>query len=119
MDIGADRALIGGAGGLLGGRSHAALAQHDERLLHVAIGFLEGLEAVAHGRAGLFAEFLDELCVDLGGGGGHWYLSPSRHAEVRRVVQISSTLIFASSKLNRVFMLASRDVNRALICVRV
>ena len=65
VDVGSDCALVGGAGGLLGGRGHAALAEDDEGLFHVALGFLEGLEAVAHGGAGLFAEFLDELGVDL------------------------------------------------------
>ena len=65
VDVGAHRALVGGAGGLLGRRGHAALAEHDEGLFHVALGFLERLEAVAHGGAGLFAEFFDEFCVDL------------------------------------------------------
>ena len=65
VDVGSDGALVGGAAGLLGGRGHAALAQDDEGVLHVALGLLQGLQAVAHGRAGLFAEFLDELGVDL------------------------------------------------------
>ena len=67
VDVGADCALVGGARGLLGSRRHAALAQDDEGVFHVALGFLEGLEAVAHGGAGLFAEFLDELGVDFRG----------------------------------------------------
>ncbi len=71
VDVGSDCALIGGAGGLLGSRGHAALAEDDEGVFHVAFGFLEGLEAVAHGGAGLFAEFLDEFCVDLYGGISH------------------------------------------------
>jgi hypothetical protein len=70
VDVGADRALVGGAAGLLGSRGHAALAQHNEGVFHVALGFLQGLEAVAHGGAGLFAEFLDELGVDLYGFSG-------------------------------------------------
>ena len=72
VDVGADGAFVGGAAGLLGSRRHAALAQHDEGFFHVALGFLQGLEAVAHGRAGFFAEFFDLLGVDLYGfGGGH------------------------------------------------
>ncbi len=65
VDVGADRALVGGARGLLGGGGHATLAEDDEGLLHITLGLLEGLEAVAHGGAGLLAEFLDELGVDL------------------------------------------------------
>ena len=65
VDVGADRALVGGARGLLGSRGHATLAEDDEGLLHITLGLLQGLEAVAHGRAGLLAEFLDELGVDL------------------------------------------------------
>ena len=68
VDVGSDRALVGGARGLLGSRCHAALAEDDERLLHVALGLLQRLQAVAHGGAGLFAEFLDEFCVDLHSG---------------------------------------------------
>ena len=71
VDVGSDCALVGGAGGLLGGRCHAALAEDDEGFFHVALGFLQGLEAVAHGGAGLFAEFFDEFCVDLYGGFRH------------------------------------------------
>ena len=55
----------GGGGGFFLGGGHAALAQDDEGLFHVAFGFLQGLQAVAHGRAGLFAEFFYELCIDL------------------------------------------------------
>ena len=72
MDIGADRALIGGAAGLLRRRRHATLAQHNEGLFHIALGFLQGLETVAHRGARLFTEFLDELGVNLYSfSGGH------------------------------------------------
>ena len=65
VDVGPHCALVGGARGLLGGRGHATLAEDDERLLHVTLGLLESLEAVAHGCAGLLAEFLDEVGGDL------------------------------------------------------
>jgi hypothetical protein len=65
VDVLADRAFVGGAGGFLLRGGHAALAQDDEGLFHLAFRFLESLEAVAHGGAGFFAEFFYELCIDL------------------------------------------------------
>ena len=64
VDVGADSAFVGAAGGLLGGRGHAALAQDDEGRVHIAVGFLEALKTVAHGGSGFFAKLLDEFCVD-------------------------------------------------------
>jgi hypothetical protein len=65
VDVGADRALVGGAGGLLLRRGHAALAQHDEGAFDVALGLLQGLQTIAHGRAGLLAQLLDQTCTNL------------------------------------------------------
>ena len=43
------------------------LRRATKAFFDVALGLLEGLEAVAHGGAGLFAEFFDEFGVDLYG----------------------------------------------------
>src|SRR6201999_2243046 len=58
VDVGAHSAFVSGARRLLLRGGHAPLAQYDESLLHIALGLLEGLEAVAHRRAGLLAELL-------------------------------------------------------------
>ena len=65
MNVGADRALIRGAGSLLLRRRHAALAQHDECIFDIALGLLQSLQAVAHGRARLLAKLLHQLCINL------------------------------------------------------
>ena len=65
VDVSAHRALVGGAGGLLLGAGHAALAQHYESAFHVSLGLLQGLQAIAHGSAGLLAEFLYLLGINL------------------------------------------------------
>jgi hypothetical protein len=67
VQVGAYRALVGGSAGLLGRGRHAALAQHHERGLHLALGLLQRLQAVAHGRARLLAEFLYQFGVNLHG----------------------------------------------------
>ena len=59
VDVAGDRAFAGGAGGLLGGHGHAALAEHDDGLLHVALGLDQGVLAIHHGSAGLVAELAD------------------------------------------------------------
>ena len=58
VDVAADDALLGGAGGLLGGRGDAALAQNDFGFGQVALGFVERLLALHHSGAGAFAELL-------------------------------------------------------------
>src|SRR5438874_1771294 len=47
------------------------LAEYDEGFLHLSFALLESFQAVAHRGAGLFAEFLDELCVNLYGSVRH------------------------------------------------
>ncbi len=65
VNIGAHRALVGGAGGLLLRRGHAALAQHHESVLDVSLALLQSLEAIAHGRAGLFAQLFHQFGINL------------------------------------------------------
>ncbi len=64
VDVGSDCAFVGGAGGLLGGRGHALLAQDHNRFFHIALRFNQRGTAIHHGRAGLFAEIL-YLCSEI------------------------------------------------------
>src|ERR1035437_5266426 len=65
VNIGAHRALVGRAGGLLLRRGHAPLAQHHKGILDISLGLLQRLQAVAHRRAGLLAQLLYQLCINL------------------------------------------------------
>src|SRR5581483_126591 len=76
-DISADSALVRGTRGLLLCGGDAALAQYNKRLLHITLGFLKSLQAVAHGRPGLLAELFYLLCIDLLGYGRHLLNHPS------------------------------------------
>ena len=93
MDVGAHRALVGGAGGLLLCRGHAALAQHHECLFDVSLGLLQSLQAVAHGRAGLLAKLLHQLCINLFCHTSSRFLlvSPIR---IRRTIAVDSAIAF-------------------------
>ena len=53
-DFGGDDALLGGAGGLLGGDGHAGFAQELDGGGLVAVGFDERLFALHHADAGFF-----------------------------------------------------------------
>ena len=61
----ADQAFSSGAARLLVGLGDALGAQPVDRGFHVAIGFGEGLLAVHHACAGLFAQFLHHCCSNM------------------------------------------------------
>jgi hypothetical protein len=65
VDVRIHRAVIGRTRSLLLRRSHATLAQHHERVFNVSLGFLQRLEAITHGRAGLFAKLFYLFCINL------------------------------------------------------
>ena len=54
-DFGGDNALLGGAGGFLGGNGHAGFAQQFDGRGFVAVGFHQCLFAFHHADAGFFA----------------------------------------------------------------
>ena len=56
MDIAGNGSLAGYTRGFLGRNRDATLAEHDDGLLHVALGFGQGLLAIHHGRTGFFPE---------------------------------------------------------------
>ena len=87
MNVGAHRALVGGARRFLLRAGHAALAQDNKRLLNIALGLLEGLEAIAHGRAGLLAKLLYQLCSNLLAHSSHLSLFPNLRILLRPEVR--------------------------------
>jgi hypothetical protein len=81
VDVCANCALVGRTARLFGSGGHPALAQHNKGVFHIALGFLQCLEAVAHRGTGFFAQFLYELGIDLYSfGGGHNFLLASIEA---------------------------------------
>ena len=64
VDVAADHALRRVPAGALGGLGQAALAQHRDRLVHVAAALGEGGLAFHHARAGLLPEGLHLFCCD-------------------------------------------------------
>jgi hypothetical protein len=76
MNVGAHRAFIGGAGGLLLRGGHAPLAQDHEGFLDVPLSLLQRLQAVAHGRTRFLAEVFYQFGVNLLAHSAHFSLVP-------------------------------------------
>ena len=65
VDVAGHHAFAGRARRLLGCRRHAALAQHHNGLLQIAIRLGKRLLAVHHGSPGLFAKLFNHACRNL------------------------------------------------------
>ena len=71
VDVAGHRAFAGHAGRLLRRHRNTLLAQNDDRLFHVALGFGQGLFAIHHWRSGLFPELFHLRCRNIHGSCAH------------------------------------------------
>ena len=62
VNVAGHRAFAGYARGLLGRDRNAFFAQDHDRLLHIALGFSEGLFAIHHGSSGFLPEIFHLCC---------------------------------------------------------
>src|SRR5579862_9302789 len=71
VDVAGHRAFAGGARRLLGRGGNALLAENDDGLLDIALGFREGVLAVHHGSVGLVAKLFHLCCGYVHGSSAH------------------------------------------------
>src|ERR1019366_5039097 len=74
VDVAHYRAFAGGAARLLCCRCHALLAQYDDGVFHVALGFGKGVLAIHHRGAGLLTKLFYLCCTDIHGGCAHFLI---------------------------------------------